>query len=133
MSVMTLSDGSVTINLPGDMLWDDHFGWSPVVQQVGYTLSGALVVESAVKQSGRPITLRSGENFALVKKASVDHLQSWAGVAGKLLTLNAHGENLTVLLRHEDAPAVEAFAMLAGKNPLEADDWMSVVVKLLQI
>jgi hypothetical protein len=74
---ITLSDGVITLDLPGDMVWHEHFGWSPVVQQVGSVYS--------------------------------------------------------VMMRHDDPPAVEATLLAEGKNPLVSTDWMRVTLKLMEI
>lgn len=130
---ITLSDGVITLDLPGDMVWHEHFGWSPVVQQVGYTLTGALVVETATKQAGRPITLSTGADFAWITKAVADQLLAWAEIPGKTFTLGAHGAVYSVMMRHDDPPAVEATLLAEGKNPLVAADWMRVTLKLMEI
>lgn len=133
MTTIILSDGVDTVSLPGDLIWQEHFGWSSVVQQTAYTLTGALVVETATKQAGRPITLTSGDNFGIIKKQQADQLLVWAGIAGKALVLSAHGNNYNVMMRHEDAPAVQAVALASGKNPLASDDWMQITIKLMEI
>lgn len=130
---ITLSDGVITLYLPGDMVWHEHFGWSPVVQHVGYTLTGALVVETGTKQAGKPITLSSGADFALITKAVADQLLAWAEIPGKQLTFIAHGTTYSVMYRHDDPPAVEATLLAEGKNPLVSTDWMRVTLKLMEI
>jgi hypothetical protein len=47
----------VVLPLPDDLLWADEHAWSPVVATVSYLLTGALLVQSATRQAGRPITL----------------------------------------------------------------------------
>lgn len=45
--------------LPAGLVWADEYAWTPVAQQAEErTLTGALVVEEALKTGGRPITLK---------------------------------------------------------------------------
>lgn len=59
MELKNLNDGAV-IRLPDDLLWVDEHAWTPGVASVSYLLTGALLVESAIRQAGRPITLVGG-------------------------------------------------------------------------
>ena len=49
--------GSVT--LPGDLRWSDEFAGAQVQRSAEYSVTGALIVQEAVKQAGRPITLEA--------------------------------------------------------------------------
>lgn len=105
---MTLTDGITTVTLRADMAWPDRFAWSPVVQSVDNTFGGGLVVETWERQTGRPITLQTGGD-ALIDAASAAQLQTWAETPGQQLTLAGlrGGADRTVVLRHQDAPAVD--------------------------
>ena len=45
------------INLP-KAIWEDEFAYTPVDQNIRYTLGGKPIIETAARKSGRPITLR---------------------------------------------------------------------------
>jgi len=103
--VITL--GSVT--LPGDLRWSDEFAWSAVARSAEYSLTGALLVEEAVKQAGRPITLEGKSeslgyiwlerSVILALRALVD-TPLWTGT----LTL-ADGRTYPVIFRDEGLTA----------------------------
>lgn len=46
--------------LPEDPVWIDEPEWCPVQRTLTYSLTGALIIQEAVKQAGRPITLDCG-------------------------------------------------------------------------
>lgn len=48
-----------TLALPDDLRWSDEFAWSPVVRSQQYGLTGALILQEAVRKKGRPITLEA--------------------------------------------------------------------------
>ena len=86
-------DGTV---LPSDLLWKDEFQWSSQTKQIDYSLSGALLVQSAIKLSGRPITLMG--DWAWVTRSIVDTLSAKESSAGATYTLVlADGRNYSVI------------------------------------
>ena len=61
------------IALPIDLTWSDEYGgWTPVEQEEQFTLTGALVIQTAIKAAGRPITLTGG----WATKAQLDALNA---------------------------------------------------------
>lgn len=66
------------VQLPKDLLWEDEFQWSKVARNSYYTLTGALVIESSVKQVGRPITLRPPDDqMGWILRSDLLTLLSW--------------------------------------------------------
>lgn len=118
--MITLASGTTTLHLPGSLEWADEYDWSPVVQEAGYSLTGALVVEASAKQAGRPITLKSGDDRGWVTRATVDQLQAWAGSPGKVMTLTLRGQARQVIFRHQDG-ALEAQPVLFWADPADTD------------
>lgn len=123
-----------TLTLSHDLLWTDEHGWSPVAANAEYTLTGALIVESAVRLTGRPITLSAPDpSMAWHTRAIVDMLLVWAGVPGQQFRLTIDdGRSFTVVFRHHDAPAMEA-KPVRGFPSYEADDYWQVSLKLMEI
>lgn len=120
----TLSDGSTTLTLPDELTWSDELGWSPVVQNVTTTLTGALIIESATLQTGRPITLAgdgSAMGWAWIPYATLRQIRAWASVAGRTLTLTLRGTAYTVVFRHHDKPAVDATPLIDYTEPADDD------------
>ena len=77
MQLKNLATG-VACALPDDLLWADEHAWSPAVASVSYLLTGALLVQSATRQAGRPITLVGPSDMAWVTRATVATLHTWA-------------------------------------------------------
>jgi hypothetical protein len=59
------------ITLPQGLRWSDEFDWTPLAQSTEYSLTGALIVERATKQAGRPITLVGGKDFVWITRAAL--------------------------------------------------------------
>lgn len=104
MSAITL--GGVT--LPDDLQWTDEYAWSPVARASEYSLTGALVVEEAVKLAGRPITL-AGE-WAWIDITTLADLRALAATPGWTGTLVlADGRSFTVAFREGGVTAEPVF------------------------
>lgn len=104
---ITLAYGTTTLDLSPDLYWSDE-NWSPVVQSSDFSLTGALIVQAAAKQAGRPITLQPEDDHSgAITRATLDILRSWAAVPGREMTLTLRGVGHTVIFRHEDQ-AIEA-------------------------
>lgn len=115
--MITLADNAVTLELPADMAWLDEFSWSPVKQSTTPTVTGSVVIEHSVMQSGRSITLAGGQDRAWISYGDLVQLKSWADEPGLELTLTIRGVARTVVFRHEDGSG----ALEAGM-PLEHTD-----------
>jgi len=87
------------IELPGDLAWPDRYGWQQVSVATEYSLTGALIVETATKQAGRPITLQSADNRSWVTRATVASLKALQTVAGQTYALSVRGESYTVVIQ----------------------------------
>lgn len=130
--MITLSDGTATVTLHKDLYWSDENNWHSVEQTKQYTITGALIVMSAERKTGRHITLEpEDDGSAWMLLNSVVQLRNWANVPGKQMTLNLRGENHTVLFRHEDG-GFEATPIL-HQDSLAATDYYRCVVRLLEI
>lgn len=107
----------LVLALPDDLLWANEFDWHPVTQSTNYTLTGALVVEAATKQAGRPIALEGDESHAWVSRADLVTLKSWASQAGQTLTLSGlRGVSRSVVFDHQ-AGAIDAAPVVDFNDP----------------
>lgn len=130
---ITLTDGTTTLALDADLLWDDEFTWAPVEQAVEYSLTGALVVDTAARQSGRPITLRNEDDRSgWITRGDMAQLQSWAAAPGQQLTLTLRGTAYTVIFRHHGAGPFEARALVHYADPVAAD-WVLATLRFTVI
>jgi hypothetical protein len=135
MQLKNLSDG-VALTLPDDLLWSDEHAWSPAVSSVSYLLTGALLVQSAVRQAGRPITLVGATDMAWVTRAVVGALQVWAAAplasnTGRFELTLADARVFTVAFRHFEA-TIEA-EPVTGFPARAESDFYRLTLRLMQI
>lgn len=102
------------LSLPAGLVWEDEFAWSPVAQSAEYGLTGALVLDVASKQAGRPITLTgqsdSTRHTGWVSRADLLALTAALGVPGATFALTLH-----------DARTFTVVALHDGEGPIDAE------------
>ena len=88
-----------TITLPPGLRWTDEYAWSAAATTVNYSVTGAIIVQKATRQAGRPITLTGGASFAWATKTQLDALTSaLIACTDSGLTLTLHdGRSFTVI------------------------------------
>lgn len=135
---MAITLGGVA--LPDGLRWADEFAWSPRVQSTDWSLTGALLVEEAEKQAGRPITLVGGRTWAWMTRESLLDLQAQLDSAPDTgLTLVLHdGRTFQVLPRMESSGALQAAPLPrileSGYADPSDDDWYYLdELRLLEI
>jgi hypothetical protein len=132
---MQITDGVVTLILPDDLVWIDEHEWLPVSQTKKYSLTGALVLQSSAKQTGRPITLRSAaEDQGWVTRAQLNQLRQFASVPGKQVSLTLIGGRVfTVVFRHEETQPIIATSLNFTAQVPDASEFFTVTLKFLQV
>jgi hypothetical protein len=139
MQLKNLADG-VSLTLPDDLLWSDEHAWTPAVSSVSYLLTGALLVQSAVRQAGRTITLMGAPDMAWVTRAVVGTLQAWAAAPLASTTNNSTGRFeltladarvFTVAFRHFEA-AIEA-EPVTGFPARAESDFYRLTLRLMEL
>lgn len=130
--MITLTNNTYTVTLPDDILWQDEFSWHPVEQRVEPTITGAVIVQTAERLAGRPITLSSGADFAWLTRQQLDQLQVWASEPGQQLTLTIRAVAHTVIFAHDAGPALEAEMILYHSAPTSTD-YYTVTMRLREI
>lgn len=99
---LTPSGGGSVLALPNGLRWLDEYHWSPVVAEVGYSLTGALVLEHGQRLAGRPITLTGGATWAWITRAQLELLRASMMQASAVYTLTLHdARTFTVRPRHD--------------------------------
>jgi hypothetical protein len=135
MELKNLSD-EVALLLPDDLLWTDEHAWTPAVASTSYLITGALLIQSATRQAGRPITLVGAADMAWVTRAAVEQLRAWAAVpvgasAGRFALTFRDGRAFTVAFRHADTP-IESEPVLG--IPARADtDFYRLTLRFLEL
>ena len=131
------------IELPYDIQWADEFTAWKVGQIIRPTLTGALVIQEAALQAGRPITLRGFDDggmrfvapISLATLNALRALEETAGAAAMTLLLPAAGDttrSFSVRFRRTDGAAIEA-APIKYQVPAEAGDWFLATIRLIQV
>jgi len=133
---MAITLGAIT--LPATLVWEDEFAWSPVAQSTEYSLTGALIVQQAVKQAGRPITLvgksDSNAHTGGISRTDLLALQTALIVAGASWTLTLHdSRTFTVAAQQSplDAEPLPVYRSFSPANPA-SDRWYLIRALKLQ-
>ena len=135
MQLKNLSD-EVALLLPDDLLWTDEHAWTPAVASTSYLITGALLIQSATRQAGRPITLVGAADMAWVTRATVEQLLAWASIpvgaaTGRFALTLADGRSFTVAFRQAETP-IESEPVLGF--PARADtDFYRLTLKFLEL
>lgn len=125
--------GATTVALSDDLFWADENNWNPVEQTAQRTITGALIVQSAQRIAGRPITLQPiDESSAWLPRSTVNALRNLAAVAGQEMTLTLRGTNYDVIFRHHDGAAIEANPVVFYSDEV-ATDFYRVTLRLMEI
>jgi hypothetical protein len=100
----------LALTLPRELLWQDEYGWSPVLSQRQHTGTGALVIDTWTRQAGRPITLQAEQTRAWCERGALETLRQWCAQPGVVFALNYLGRAFQV-----------AFDTAAGQSPISAE------------
>lgn len=117
--------------LPSDLLWSDEFDWSPSISAQEYAVTGALVVDSATRLAGRPVTLEADNDRAWINRASLQALYALTTPANRVMTLSLHGVSYSVIWRPGAEP-INARPLFPLGNP-QADLAYVVTLRLTEI
>lgn len=135
MQLKNLATG-VALPLPDDLLWTDEHAWTPAVASMSYLVTGALLVQSAVRQAGRPITLAGAIDMAWVTRATVATLHEWAAAplgasSGRFELTLTDNRVFEVAFRHAETP-VEA-EPVAGFPARSDSDFYRLTLRFLEL
>lgn len=130
---ITLTFSPTTLTLDPDLQWTDEHQWHPVEQTAQRTVTGALIVSTAERVGGRPITLTpNSDDSGWMPRALIDTLRSWAAVPGRQMTLTLRGVSRTVIFRHHDGVAVEASPVVFYSDE-DGSDWYKATLRFMEI
>ena len=60
-----------TMSLPRSLVWVDEFQWTAPLRAQEYSITGALIVDVATRQAGRPITLQGVADHGWMTRAAL--------------------------------------------------------------
>ncbi|MFA9288001.1 hypothetical protein ACCQ08_24705 [Comamonas sp. SY3] len=130
--MITISDGTIVLELNPDLFWSDEDKWNPIQQAVQRTLTGALDVQIGTLTKGRPITLEpEDDSSAWMRSSIVAQLRNWAAEPAKQLTLTLRNQTRTVLFRHQDG-GFEARPVVHYRDRVDEDFYLCVI-RLMEI
>jgi hypothetical protein len=127
---------NVALALPDDFLWSDEHAWTPALVSMTYGLTGALLVQSAVRQAGSPITLVGVLDMTWVTRGTLTTLHAWAAVpldtdTGRFALTFQDGRRFTVAFRHAETP-IEAEPVTGFPARSDAD-FYRLTLRLLEV
>ena len=116
-----------TISFTDDLQWTDEFSWRPVEQSVQRTITGGMVVQSAARLAGRPITLQAdSESVGWFTRAQIDALAALAETPNLTMTLTYRGVSRSVIWRHQDT-ALEVRPVVPFADVNAADNYIATL------
>jgi len=120
------------ITLPGDItldnfIWSDKFNWSPVAQQIEPALNGAQHIENTLLTVGRPITLISNLESAVLFLKLDNHMKS--NLDSFVIDIN--GTNYTVAWLHN--PLAVTAKPHKHYSDAEPDNFIDVTLTLITV
>lgn len=119
------------LTLPDDLSWADEYAWLPIVQTSEFSLTGALIVEEATRQAGRPMTLQTPEGGAWTTRATVNLLRATL-TANTSMTLTLHdARNFNVRWRHSETP-LESSPVLEGLADPEDSSIYNLTLRFIE-
>ncbi|WP_076602655.1 hypothetical protein [Aromatoleum tolulyticum] len=130
---ITLTAGAIALALDPDLLWDDEFAWAATEQSFTRGLTGKPIIQAALRQAGRPITLRNeDDSSAWMTRADMAQLQAWADTPDLRLTLTLRGTAYLVVFRHHDGGPFEARPLVHYADPVPAD-WVLATLRFMTV
>lgn len=124
----TLTLGGTTVTLPDDLfVWTDELAWSPVVQKTSYSITGALIVDAAVKQAGQQMTLQDGT----LARSVLLQLVAWRALPAQTFVLVFNGTTHNVKFDQE-RNAIDAQPLVEFSDP-DTDDLYQVTLRFIKV
>ena len=134
MEITLIKSGSA-LSLPSDLIWSDEFTWAAVSQSKERGLTGAWLIDVAVRNGGQPITLTGEGNSAWIERSALLTLNAWARIPGQRFTLELRGQTYTVIFDHgteEETKAMAMSAVVDYSDPEETDYYCSLTLRFIE-
>ena len=130
---LTHTATATAVTLPDALSWADEYTYSPVQQTKTYTTTGALLIEEAARQTGRPITLEGEQDRTWCTRALVDQLRAWAATPGLVLSLLLRGTLRNVMFDHEKGALQGLPVLFYADGSIEASDFYVPTLRLFEV
>jgi hypothetical protein len=127
---ITIAYDTTEVELP-QASWSDEFDWSPVVQSTQYAVNGSLIVQTATKLAGRPMTLETPDGGFWLTRANLEILFDWLENDYEMLVTLADARTFNVLWNH--AGGIKASTVREGFAAPTADTKYQVKLALVII
>lgn len=99
------------IDIPRTLVWVEEFNWVAPVSAHEYSLTGALIVDTAIRQAGRPITLQGIADHGWIRHGALKNLHTLVNATTATLSLVlADGRAFTVRFAPENPIAATPVA-----------------------
>lgn len=86
------------ITFTDDLQWVDEFQWAPVVQSTERSITGAALIQNALRTGARPITLAAdSDEVGWFTRGQLEGLYSLASLPGEVMTLTYRGVTRAVI------------------------------------
>ena len=109
--------------LPAGMLWTDEFDWRPIESAAEYAVTGALIIDTATRQAGRPITLAAQADHGWMPRTTLLALYALTAAATTHTLTLADGRVFTVAF----AAGEPITAAPVSRPEIPPADWPYVV------
>lgn len=121
------------LTLPDDLIWTDEINDStPIVEARNYSIGGVLIIDTAEKQAGRPITLEGGDGCVITRAELLALLALRdSNPASMTLTL-ADARTFSVRFDYS-ATAVSAEPVFRRTYPDNSDPYWNITIRLLEV
>lgn len=130
--MITLTDLTTnqSLVLPAGLIWRDEFDWSPVESTQTYTLTGALIIEQASKQAGRPVSLSADDDMNWATRQTVNTLRQWQAIVKRVFRLSIGGQTIDVIFDQNQPMSARPV-----KNIPQHDesDWFHVALNFIEV
>lgn len=119
------------VSLPSGLIWTDEFDWTEAEHEAEYSITGAVLVDAAVRLAGRPITLQGEEDAGWIDRSVLLAVQALAAAPGQVYTFVHHdGRSFSAVFAPRDPITARAVA----RPELPPSDWPYVAtIRLIEV
>ena len=118
-----------TLSIPRSLVWVDEFQWTAPLRAQEYSITGALIVDVATRQAGRPITLQGVADHGWMARNALQDLWALANTSTAPMAL-ALADGRTFNVYFADGNPIEAEPITRAELP-QADLPYIVTLRLI--